>query len=199
MPLTSPVSREPLHHRAIDMHGYRRSDGLYDIEGRISDIRSCDFSPEVGRTVKANTPLHDMWVRLVVDLDMQIHAVEAVTDASPFPECPSAAPNLQVLKGVNLGKGWRKAISEKLAGTDGCTHLKELLNAIGSAAYQTMAPILRARVAESAESAKGVEPKAANVRPPMLDSCYAMSTERAVVLRKWPAFHTGKAAASKNG
>lgn len=199
MPLTPPVSREPLHHRAIDMRGFRRSDGLYDIEGRITDIRSYDFSPERGRTVKANTPLHDMWVRLIIDLEMQIHEVEAITDASPFPECPSAAPNLQVLKGVNLGKGWRKAISEKLSGTDGCTHLKELLNTIGSAAYQTMAQIRRAHVAESAESAKRVEPKAAKARPSMLDSCFAMSTERTVILRKWPAFYTGKTAAVEKG
>lgn len=195
MPLTTPVSREPLHHRSIDMRGFRRSDGLYDIEGRITDIRSYDFSPEKGRTVKADTPLHDMWVRLLIDLEMQIHAVEAVTDASPFPECPAAAPNLQVLKGVNLGKGWRKAISEKLAGTDGCTHLKELLNTIGSAVYQTMAPIRRARVAQSAESAEDAAPQH-GARPPMIDSCYALSSERTVVLRKWPAFHTGKAKAS---
>ncbi len=193
MPLSAPVEREPLHHRCIDMRGFRRSDGFYDVEGRITDIRAYDFSPETGRVIKANTPLHDMWVRLRIDLEMEIHDVEAITDASPFPECPSAAPNLQALKGLNLGKGWRKAISEKLAGTDGCTHLKELLNTIGSAAYQTMAPIRRARIAKSAESADGVEP---GKRPPMLDSCYAMSSERAVVLRKWPAFHTGKAKVS---
>ena len=75
MPLSAAVEREPLHHRNIDMRGYRRSDGFYDIEGRITDIRAYDFSPEKGRMINANTPLHDMWVRLRIDLEMEIHEV----------------------------------------------------------------------------------------------------------------------------
>ena len=32
MPLSPPVEREALHRRAIELNGYRRTDGLFDIE-----------------------------------------------------------------------------------------------------------------------------------------------------------------------
>ena len=31
------VTREELHFRRIDMRGWRRSDGLYEVEGRVID------------------------------------------------------------------------------------------------------------------------------------------------------------------
>jgi hypothetical protein len=39
MPLSPPVSREELHTRAITLHGYRRDDGLFDIEAHLIDTK----------------------------------------------------------------------------------------------------------------------------------------------------------------
>ena len=106
MPLPKPVAREELHNRTIEMKGYRREDGLFDMEGRITDIKAHPFQPSGGRYVEPGTTLHDMWVRLVIDEDLVVREVHAVTDAHPFPECPGAAPGLSVLKGVLLSRGW---------------------------------------------------------------------------------------------
>ena len=38
MPLTPPVPRERLHTRNIVCDGYRRGDGLFDIEARLVEI-----------------------------------------------------------------------------------------------------------------------------------------------------------------
>lgn len=184
MPLSQPVARAEMHCRTIEMRGYRREDGLFDMEGRITDVKNEFFQSSGGRPVPPHTPLHDMWVRLTIDENLEVVGVEGSTDFSPFPECPGAAPGLQALKGANMGKGWRKAISERLGGVLGCTHVRELLNTLGSHAHQTMGPVRRAKAAP------------VTVRPPIVDSCYAYSTERDLVSRRWPdLFPPRKAAA----
>ena len=37
-------TREELHFRRIDMRGYRRSDGLLEVEGRVTDRKPTDFT-----------------------------------------------------------------------------------------------------------------------------------------------------------
>ena len=183
MPLPTPVPREEMHCRNIEMRGYRREDGLYDIEGRITDVKTQLFSSLGGRTVEPGQFLHDMWVRLVIDEDMLVIDVQAITDASPYAECPNAAPGLGVLKGERLAKGWRAAIAKKLAGASGCTHIKELLNAMGTAAYQSMTAIRKAREAVMIHDKR---------RPAGIDSCLAHASDGRLVLQLWPEFHTGK-------
>lgn len=36
-PIHVDITREELHFRRIDMRGYRRSDDLYEVEGRVTD------------------------------------------------------------------------------------------------------------------------------------------------------------------
>ena len=40
MPLSPPVSRSPVHTRRIECRSYRRDDGLFDIEGHLTDRKS---------------------------------------------------------------------------------------------------------------------------------------------------------------
>ena len=42
MPLSAPAAREPLHRRQIDITGYIRDDGLWDIEGHLLDTKAYD-------------------------------------------------------------------------------------------------------------------------------------------------------------
>ena len=49
MPGLDPtVAREPLHRRTIEIHGYKREDGLYDIEGHLVDTKPYDFKLAAG-------------------------------------------------------------------------------------------------------------------------------------------------------
>jgi Protein of unknown function (DUF2889) len=184
MPLPKSAPRKEIHRRSIVMHGYSREDGLYDIEGRITDLKFERLGPSVGRHVEAGEPLHDMWVRLVIDKEMLVHEAIAVTDASPYSVCPEIAPAVSALKGERMSRGWRAAISGKLGGVAGCTHIRELLNTMGSTAFQTMVSVLRTELpkALAGDSAK----------PRMLDSCYAHASDSVVVMHKYPNFYTGK-------
>ena len=80
MPLPPPVPRDELHLRRVEMRGYLRHDGLYDIEAHFTDTKSKNLALSE-RTVPAGVPIHDMWLRLVVDEELTVHDVIAVTVA----------------------------------------------------------------------------------------------------------------------
>ena len=182
MPLSPPVEREELHQRRYDFRGYRRDDGLWDIEGRIVDIKTYGFANYDRDYVEAGEPLHDMEIRLSVDEDFYVRDIEAVTNASPFATCPFIASNYQKLIGKRLGSGWRRIVREALGGTEGCTHMSEMLGGMATVAFQTMYPTLL-------KEGK-LTPKRGQ-RPALLNSCHAFRSDGPVTARKWPEFYTG--------
>ncbi len=73
MSLSTPTPRTPLHLRNIECHGYRRSDGLFDIEGRVTDSKTYDFPNDFRGHIKAGENIHDMSLRLTLNQDLVIH------------------------------------------------------------------------------------------------------------------------------
>jgi hypothetical protein len=189
MPLSSPAPREPIHTRRIECRGFRRGDGLWDVEGHMTDVKSYDFINPEQQDVRAGDPVHDMWLRLTLDDTMTIQAIEAVTDSSPFRLCPDITPNFQRLIGLRLVSGYRRRAEELVGGAQGCTHLVELLGPMATTAFQTMAPILhRERAARDAAAGKVDD---GTQRPRLLDTCHAFASDSPVVKKRWPAFYTG--------
>ncbi|TAD87532.1 MAG: DUF2889 domain-containing protein [Alphaproteobacteria bacterium] len=188
MALSAPVARRRIHHRRIDVEGFLRDDGLWDIEARIVDVKDYAFENTWRGTVQPGTPIHDMRLRLTIDTAYLVIAVEATTDASPFEVCPAITSNFQRLVGLAIGKGWRKAIQQRLGGVEGCTHLVELLGPLGTVAFQTIAPY-RERLP------KPDQPATTAARPPrrpaIIDTCHALAADGEVVRRHFPAFYTG--------
>ena len=182
MPLSPAVERERFHTRAYEVGGFRRADGLWDIEARITDVKSYSFENRHRGTVQAGEPLHDMHIRLTLDEDMIVQAIEATTEAGPFAACPAVTPNFARMIGVRVGAGWRRAIRERLGGTNGCTHLNEMLGLMATVAFQTLFPVL----------AKKAEAGAQDRKPALIDSCYAYRSDGEVVKANWPAFYSGK-------
>jgi hypothetical protein len=180
MPLSSPADREPLHRRQIECRGYRRKDGLFDIEGHLVDTKSYGFTNMERGELKPGDPIHEMWLRLTIDESMVIQDIEAVTDASPFRVCPDITPSFAKLKGIKIGPGMRRAIQERVGGARGCTHLVELMGPLATTAYQTLVILRRKR--DEGQPAK---------KPWIIDTCHAWSSEGDVVKKRWPAFYTG--------
>ncbi len=183
------VEREELHFRRIDMRGWRRADGLYEVEGQVTDRKPHDFPAADGiKVILANEPIHNMGVRLVFDEHMLVHEVSAFITSAPFDECLTATGTLQVLKGLRLFGGWGKEVRRRLAGAKSCTHLMEILIPVASTAYQSLTMARRGRP----------EVLAADGKPLKADSCYDYAADRAVVMRRWPDYYTGtKSNASK--
>ena len=90
--LSQPALREVQHFRDFQFAGYRRADGLFDIEGRMTDRKPYEFPNEWRGTVPVDDPLHDMRIRLTLDEHFLIHDVEVVTSASPYDICGAITP-----------------------------------------------------------------------------------------------------------
>jgi hypothetical protein len=122
----------------VTYRGYQRDDGLWDIEGELRDTKPQGLEIPGERVWAPGEPIHHMHIRVTVDTRMVIQAVAVDMDAWPHGTCPQAIAPMQAFVGLTLGRGWRKAIQQHLGGTQGCTHLRELLFNLATAAFQTM-------------------------------------------------------------
>jgi len=181
MPLSPAAPREALHTRSITCEGHRRADGLWDIEGHLVDTKTYSFLNRWRGSIESGVPVHEMWLRLTLDDNLVVRAVEAVTDHGPFEVCPAITPNFQRLVGLTIGPGWTKAVRTRLGGVEGCTHLVELLGPLATTAYQTIFPWRERQ--ESQRASRG--------RPGHLGTCHALATDGPVVKEVWPQFYTG--------
>ncbi|GMQ90538.1 MAG: DUF2889 domain-containing protein [Gammaproteobacteria bacterium] len=181
MPLSTVRTRKPIHHRSIQCHGYQREDGLWDIEGHLVDTKSYAFPNRERGEIAAGEPVHEMWLRLTVDDELRVHEVEAMMDASPFSICPAITGRFEKLRGLRIGRGWRRCVNELLGGIKGCTHLVELLGPVGTTAFQTIYPI----------NSRRQKPATAGKKPPIIDSCHALASDSEVVKNHWPEFYNG--------
>jgi Protein of unknown function (DUF2889) len=180
MPLSPAAPRKRLHERNARYEGFARDDGLFDVEAHLTDVKDQDLTLLSGLR-RAGEPVHDMWVRLTIDTAFTIHAIEAKTDAMPYPGgCNRIEAAYRGLVGANLLEGFRKTLHDTFGGIHGCTHLTELLGYLPTAAVQTFAG-LKKREDEGEH------------KPFQLDRCHALETTSDVVRRYYPKWHRGVA------
>ena len=198
MPLSPPVGRQHLHTRRVTCQGFFRDDGLWDIEGRITDEKTYEHANEWRGPLKAGDFVHDMSIRLTLDHKFTIVDVEAVTDKSPYRICGEIAPDFKKLIGLRIGGGFHREVRARLGGVHGCTHIVELLGPVATTAFQTVSSG-KARELNRAHRAKNgslpvpaAKPAAKPPRKPyVIDTCHAWSAEGEVVKRWAPQFYTG--------
>lgn len=180
MPLSPPVSRRALRHtRAITIQAFVRDDGLWDIDARITDIKSRD-APLASGPRPAGMPLHDLHLRLTIDLDFTIVDAEAASDAVPYPGfCNTIGPAYKALIGLNLMKSFRYELKQRLGGIAGCTHLTELAQVLPTAAMQAFA-------GEVWATRDGADADTPHEKPFQLDKCHALRTDGGVVAQYYP-------------
>jgi len=175
MPLPPPdCPREPSHQRSINVRAYRRSDGLFDIEGHLTDVWTTPV-PRADDVLPPGEPMHAMWLRFTVDKTATIVAVQAATDAGPYgAACGAIAPDYGQLVGVQIARGYRDAIRRLFGRTAGCTHMNELAGVMGSAALQAMWD----------ELTQDPEQK-----PFSIDGCHALKSSGPQVARFFPRWY----------
>ena len=81
--LRPTATAQPSHQRSITVRAYARSDGLWDIEGHLTDAWP-EPIPRAGGVLPGGEPMHAMWLRFTVDRNATIVAAQAVTDAGPY-------------------------------------------------------------------------------------------------------------------
>lgn len=176
MDLGATVPREPLHRRAIEIQGYKREDGLYDIEGHLVDTKPYDFKLAAGLR-PAGEPIHDMWLRITVDRSLTIVDAAAAMDAMPYVDhCDRIVPAYRLLVGLAIRAGYQQRVKELLGGVRGCTHITELAGALATAAFQTMA---------------GQRLQPPDQRPFQIGRCHALAETAPAVGRYYPKWYRG--------
>ena len=168
--------REPIHARTIEVRGYKRADGLFDVEAHLVDTKTFDF-PVGGGMRKAGEPIHSMWLRITVDRTATIVGAEAQMDAVPYVEhCGAIAPAYERLVGLAIGPGYLRQLKELFGGIHGCTHVTELAGAVATGVFQTLA---------------GQRVLAPDRKPPQLDRCHALATTGPAVAKFYPRWYRG--------
>ena len=203
MPLTPLQPREAIHTRAIEINGYRRADGLYDLEAHLTDTKTFGQTNYDRGYIPAGEPIHDMWLRLTIDDTMQIVGVAAVSDKTPYVMCPAAAPNFSRLIGLRIKAGFLRDANHLVGGTMGCTHLRELLQQMATTAFQTINPaeVRQEMRAEGAVETPGSDNADTRITekmggpPKILNTCLAYADTGPLVQRRWPNLYKGQEAA----
>jgi hypothetical protein len=180
MPLSASVERELVHTRTIESWGYRRSDGLWDVEAHLRDQKTYDQKNDWRGEILAGEPVHDMWVRLTLDDDLIVRDIETSSDQTPFALCGEVAPIFVDLKGEAIGPGWSRTVRKKVGGVRGCTHLVELLGRVANTAFQMIFPL------------RGTFPSRGNKQPLVLNTCHGWSEKSPVVKKRFPEWYTGE-------
>jgi hypothetical protein len=182
MPLPPPPERESVHLREVRCRAFRRADGLWDIEGRMTDTKDYAFDSRYRGRLEAGAAVHDMWVRLTLDDRLELRDISVASDHHPFPTCPDIAPAYRTLVGTKLAPGWTRLVLERLGGVGGCTHLTRLVQELAVVAVQAILPLRSRSEADDEGSAR---------KPPHLDGCHALATDGPIVREIAPRWYRG--------
>ncbi len=181
MPLPPAAARKAVHTRSIECSGYEREDGLWDIEGRLVDTKAFNWRRREGMVdLPAGEPVHEMWIRLTIDLDMRIHEVVAATDASPYRACGDITPNFSALVGRTIRRGWTKELQTVVGGPNGCSHMWELLGRVAAVAYQS--------TGAARQKHRPVKP---GQIPHQFMRCHMYTPTSPATMQRWPHLYTG--------
>ncbi len=126
-----------MHTRRVEYRGFQRDDGWWDIEGEMHDSKPHAFHLTGERAREPNEAIHHMHIRVTLDDQMVVRDVAVAMDAVPHGPCTQAEEPMRRMIGSSIGRGWRQAIERHLGGVQGCTHLRELLFNLATAAFQT--------------------------------------------------------------
>ena len=172
--------REELYFRHIDYVGYRRADGLWDIDGHFVDRRTVDCPcVDRGGMIRAGETFHEMLLTLTIDDDMVIRGLTVKIDKYPYKQCPAAEAVFKKAEGLQISPGFSKELRRRIPKELACTHMFSLLIGAAGAAFQTMAQVRMMKYCRG-------------VRPDPLDTCLAWDSSGEMVKREWPDFYREK-------
>lgn len=178
LPPAAP-SRQLKHRRSIDVQVYARGNHLWELDAQLVDTKTRDVTLG-GESRTAGTPIHEMRLRLVVDEAFNILEAGSETRWMPYPgQCDEHGDAYGRLVGLNLMRGFRQAVRERLGGVLACTHLSELCQVLPTALVQAFA----GEVLNTREDSAGHEP------PFQIDRCHALRSDGPVVQHFYPRWY----------
>lgn len=172
--------------RQIVCEGFERSDGLYDIEATIVDRKPYAVSVGDRDSIPAGEPFHQMRLCIAIDTEFLIHEAEATTIYAPYHVCPEICGSYSQLIGLKLGAGFQKQVRARLGGSQGCTHLTELLAPMVTTAMQTVWHVFDQL--EKPRSERILRPVTGG-NPAEINGCHALRVDGETVQLHYPQIH----------
>ena len=128
-------NQEPVHRRTIEIEAYREGDN-FRVVGRLRDER-----PWAAGTDQTQH-LHDMVLELeVARSSMTVVGARASMGRFPHPECRAIEGAFGGLVGLNVARGYNRAVQARFGRALGCSHLEFLARAIGPVVVQATTSI----------------------------------------------------------
>jgi hypothetical protein len=179
MPLPAPhPDRRLEHRRTLEVQVYSRPDQLWEVEAILTDVKARE-APVGGGVRPAGTPIHRLRLHLLINAGLDILQAGSQSEWTPYPaHCPAHGDAYAALEGLNLARGFRRAVTERLGGVRACTHLTELAQVLPTAVIQGMV-------------GQTIDPRGSHSdQPPFqLDRCHALRTDGEVVRLHHPRWH----------
>lgn len=147
----------PRHVRTIRVEAVEDGDDALLISGTLVDERPRGGDEWFGAA--GPRVIHQMQLGLRVrHPDLVITDVHGGMESHPYRVCPEALPALHQLVGVSVGRGFTRAVNERLGRHRGCAHLTALIHAMGPVVRQAVGP---------------TDPSRDDDRPWVIDTCHA--------------------------
>lgn len=135
----SPM-RQLVHGRQLVCRAYRRDDERWDIEGRLTDLKTCDVRLAGSVQVAAGEPYRALSLAVTVDDALVIQdariGAEMKTEGSAAEARAMSA--CATLRGSCIDARSAAATAERFARAAECSHLAELLAAVIATARETI-------------------------------------------------------------
>lgn len=179
MTLPPAAARRQLkHRRQFDVQVFARDDGLWEVDATLTDTKTRPVQLASGGERAAGDPIHDMLLRLVVDRRLNIVHSGAQTRWMPYPgQCDQYGDAYGRLAGLNLARGFRQALRERVGGVLGCTHITELAQVLPTAVIQAFAGEVIDTRGDGDE------------QPFQLDRCHALRTDGPAVQQHYARWY----------
>jgi hypothetical protein len=178
MTLPPPAPQRQLkHHRQMDVQVFVREDGLWEVDATLVDTKTRTIQTVQGPRPPGE-PLHDMLLRLVIDRQLNVVAAGAQTRAMPYEgTCGEHGDAYGRLVGLNLGRGFRQGLKERVGGVLGCTHISELAQVLPTAVIQGFAgEVIDTRGDDGQQ-------------PFQIDRCHALRSDGEAVRQFYPRWY----------
>jgi hypothetical protein len=127
---------EKLHTRSIKVTTYDYDEQRIIVEGSLKDDRFQNTYSMTGEKFPHGV-IHHMAIRLLVNCsNLVIEDIDVDLTSVPREICMETIGCLAPIKGLTITKGFTAKVKKIAGGKKGCTHLVELILAMGPAAIQ---------------------------------------------------------------
>ena len=147
-PGDAPAPAVPVHRRTIELEVFEHPE-TFEVVARLRDERPWADGVDHVRH------LHDMTLHVDVRrVDLTIVASRAEMRTFPHAECPGIEEKFGELVGLNVARGYTRAVQERFGRQLGCTHLEFLARAVGPVVVQATTSAM-ARASDGAGRREG--------------------------------------------